>query len=253
MRGAFYYPWFPETWGTVPVWNPSLGRYDSTLGTFQAHIAMMQYAKCGFGISSWWGPTSPYSLRFDDQLKAAEGTRFKWCLYYESEGYSDPQSNVLAQDLTYAYNRWTSHPNYLRKLGKPVIFAYAGAPDGSAMCDRWKVANGGRFYTVLKVFTGFQRALSQPDSWHEYAPANGIAEFGPWCVSVSPGFAMTGQVARLPRDPDRFRADVKTMVDADPEWQLVTTFNEWGEGTAVEPSLERGTLELDILAGKRPA
>jgi len=162
MRAAVYYNWFPDTWPTKPVWTPSLGYYDSTLGTYQAHIAMMPYARCRAGISSWWGPTSAYSLRFDDQLRAAEGTTFRWCLYYETEGYSDPQSNVLAQDLTYAFNRWASHPNYLRKQGKPVIFAYAGAPDGPFMCDRWKIANDGRFYTVLKVFRGFENVASLP-------------------------------------------------------------------------------------------
>jgi len=250
MRAAFYYPWFPETWGTVPVANPSLGKYSSTLGTIQAHVAMMEYAKCKAGIASWWGPTSAYSDRIDTCLKAAEGTRFKWCLYYEGEGYSDPASTGLAKDLDYAFRRWTSHPNYLKKSGRPVIFAYAGAGDGPSMADRWKVANAGRFYTVLKLFKGFEQVPSQPDSWHEYAPANAISNFAPWSVSVSPGFSMTGQSERLPRDLNRFRDDVAEMFLADAEWHLVTTFNEWGEGTAVEPALEWGSKYLDVLAGR---
>jgi hypothetical protein len=36
----------------------------------------------------------------------------------------------------------------------------------------------------------------------------------------------------------RFQADLARQVASGARWQLVTTFNEWGEGTAVEPSRE---------------
>jgi hypothetical protein len=35
-------------------------------------------------------------------------------------------------------------------------------------------------------------------------------------------------------------------------WRLVTTFNEWGEGTAVEASTSWGTAYLDALANAAP-
>ena len=250
IRAAFYYPWFPETWGAEPVAEPSIGRYSSTVGVIQNHIALMRYAKCRAAIASWWGPESSYSSRIDACLAAAEGTGFKWALYYEPEGYRDPSSGALDADLDYVWDRWASHPNYLRIARKPVIFAYAGGQDGAGMSDRWKVANAGRFHVCLKLFHGFTTVASQPDSWHEYAPANAISDFRPYSVSVSPGFAMTGQQVRLPRDLDRFKANVKTMNEANAQWSLITTFNEWGEGTAVEPALEWGTKYLDVLADR---
>lgn len=250
MRAAFVYPWFPETWKTTPAYTPSLGQYSSDLGIAQAHIAMLRYAKCRAGIASWWGPQSPYSPRIDILLKAAEGTKFKWCLYYEREGYGDPSPAELVGDLDFA-RQWTAHPNYLRIKGKPVIFAYAASNDGAQMAARWEAASAGKWHVCLKLFHGFEDALAQPDSWHEYAPANPISDFRPYSVSVSPGFAMSGQPVRLERDVDRFRADVKTMNESAAFWNLVTTFNEWGEGTAVEPALEYGTVYLDALAGKR--
>ncbi len=230
--------------------TPSLGHYSSDLGTIQAHIAMMRYARCSAGIASWWGPSSPYSPRIDTCLQAAEGTKFKWCLYYEREGYQDPTPDELNSDLDYI-GRWTSHPNYLKVEGKPVIFAYAAGNDAAQMVARWDMANADRFHVCLKLFHGFEDCLVQPDSWHEYAPANARSDFSPHSFSVSPGFAMTGQPVRLPRDPDRFRADVKDMDASTAFWHLVTTFNEWGEGTAVEPALEYGNAYLNALAGKR--
>ncbi len=37
------------------------------------------------------------------------------------------------------------------------------------------------------------------------------------------------------------------MVAANPDFQLITTWNEWGEGTIVEPSAEFGRAYLDAL------
>lgn len=251
MRAAFYYPWFPETWGQTPTAHPSLGEYPSSLGVIQNHIALMRYARCKAAIASWWGPDSAYSARFDSCLKAAEGTTFQWCLYYEAEGYSDPTASSLDADLDYVEARWASHPNYLHAGGKPVIFAYAGPGDGAAMPTRWQQANLGRFHTCLKLFPGFRDVPAQPSSWHEYAPASGRSDFAPYSFSISPGFAKAGEPVRLPRDLVRFQADAEAMVASRARWQLVTTFNEWGEGTAVEPALEWGTTYLDVLAAVR--
>src|SRR5262249_14214635 len=40
------------------------------------------------------------------------------------------------------------------------------------------------------------------------------------------------------RDLDRWKRNVRDMVASGADFQLVTTFNEWGEGTAVESALE---------------
>jgi hypothetical protein len=253
VRAAFYYPWFPETWGsgsTFPntVYHPSLDYYSTSLGIVQQHIVGMQYAKCRAGIASWWGPSSPYDKNIATCLQAAEGTQFRWCLYYEKEGYSDPTPEALAGDLNYVMMNYAQHPNYLKRNGKPVIFAYADPNDGAAMADRWKLANAGTFHVCLKLFTGYATVKSQPDSWHEYAPASNALDFSPWSFTISPGFAKPGEGVRLARDPARFTADAAAMAKSPAMWKLVTTFNEWGEGTAVEPELGWGSTYLDILS-----
>jgi hypothetical protein len=42
----------------------------------------------------------------------------------------------------------------------------------------------------------------------------------------------------LARDVDRWYQNVSDMMASGEPWQLITTFNEWGEGTAVEPATE---------------
>jgi hypothetical protein len=255
IRGAFYYPWFPETWtaGGKPVHGtPSMGKYDSNLGTFQVHVQMMRYARIQVGFFSWWGPDSPYDKRVADLLKAAEGTPFKWAAYHEQEGFGNPSTTELKRNLDYLNQNYFSHPNYLKRNLKPVVFAYGDAADGPGMCKRWADASGGSVYYGLKVFNGYKVAAPQPSTWYQYAPDQGYVDFSPWSASVSPGFWFApDSTARLGRDATRFEADVERMVAANPEWELVTTFNEWGEGTAVEPEVSRATVELDILRRHR--
>jgi Calcineurin-like phosphoesterase len=43
---------------------------------------------------------------------------------------------------------------------------------------------------------------------------------------------------RLARDVTRWNQNVRDMIASGAQWQLVTTFNEWGEGTSVESATE---------------
>jgi hypothetical protein len=127
------------------------------------------------------------------------------------------------------------------------------------MASRWKQAQalfagqgGGGVYVVLKVFQGYRTAPDQPDSWHQYGPAAAYDSQLPHSVSVSPGFWKVGESPRLARDPARFEADVRRMAASGAAWQLVTTWNEWGEGTSVEPADQFGTSYVDILCRNLP-
>ena len=83
IRAAFYYPWFPETWGPssdrFTNYHPSLGWYDSSdVGVVSQHIAAMQYGGIQAGISSWWGQGTKTDQRVPTLLRAADGTTFRW-------------------------------------------------------------------------------------------------------------------------------------------------------------------------------
>jgi len=244
IRAAFYYPWFPEAWtqkGITPYSNytPQLGFYSSTdQAILKQHIAMMQYGNIQAGIASWWGQDSQTDTKIDGLLSAAAGTNFRWALYYENESQGDPSVSQLQNDLTYILNHYGQNPSYLRVNGKFVVFVYAGTADACGMADRWKQANTVGAYVVLKVFPGYATCTSQPDSWHQYAPAAPADQQGSYSYSISPGFWLKGTPERLPRDLNRWAQNVRDMAASGANWQLVTTFSEWGEGTVIEP----GTL-----------
>jgi hypothetical protein len=258
IRAAFYYPWFPEAWnqqGFNPFTNytPSLGFYDSSASTTLArHIAALQYAGMQAGIASWWGQGSKTDSRVPLLLAAGASRGFKWTLYYELEASGDPSVTQLSSDLTYIAAHYAGNAAYLHVNGRPVIFVYASGADACGMADRWSQANAGRFYVVLKAFTGYKLCAHQPDSWHQYAPAIPSDAQPGYSFSLSPGFWKKGDAVRLARDPATFAANAQRMVSSHAPWQLVTTFNEWGEGTAVESAQQWASASgygvyLDIL------
>ena len=199
---------------------------------------MMQYGNIQAGIASWWGQGQQTDTKIAGLLSAAAGTHFRWALYYENEGQGDPSVSQIQNDLTYIYNHYGQDPSYLRVNGKFVVFVYADANDACGMADRWKQANTLGAYIVLKVFAGYDSCASQPDSWHQYSPAVAAVRQGSLTYSISPGFWLKGQAERLARDLNRWTQNVKDMVASNAEWQLITTFSEWGEGTSVEPAAE---------------
>jgi hypothetical protein len=248
IRAAFYYPWFPQGWnqqGMNPFthYHPSLGYYDSgDPAVIARHLDDFSYGHIQVGISSWWGQGHWTDNNFAKVLSVTHstGSPVRWAVYYEQEGFGDPSVAQLTSDLVYLRDHYASDPSYLKMGGRFVVFAYGDANDGCAMADRWRAANAGvGAFLVLKVFPGYQTCPAQPDGWHQYAPANREQSQAGSSFTVSPGFWLaTDSAPRLARDPACFRRAVRDMVASGAPWQLVTTFDEWGEGTSVEPAQE---------------
>jgi hypothetical protein len=252
IRAAFYYPWYPLAWkqnlmNPYTKYHPSLGSYDSgnLENVVRPHIAAMQYAHVEAGIASWWGIGDDTDQHFPVLLQAAAGTPFRWAVYYEAEGQGNPTPDRIRGDLTYIRDHYGNDPSYLRVGGKFVVFVYDNGPrdvsDGCALADRWKAANTVGAYIVLKVSTGFRTCAtaSQPDSWHQYAPANAKVDTKGYSYTISPGFWRASLAApQLSRDPARWSQNIRDMVASNAPWQLITTFNEWGEGSSVEQAQE---------------
>lgn len=243
IRAAFYYPWFPEAWnqqGFNPFtnYNPSQGFYDASQTVTRQHIAAMQYGGIQAGIASWWGQGSRTDTRIAGLLQAAAGTTFRWSIYHETESQGDPSVAQLTSDLTHIRDRYGNDPSFLRVNGRFVVFVYADGNDACGMADRWKQANTVGAYIVLKVFAGYRTCPSQPDSWHQYSPAVATDSQRGYSYAIAPGFWKKGDAVRLARDLNRWNQNVRDMVASGAPWQLIATFNEWGEGTSVESARE---------------
>ena len=121
---------------------------------------------------------------------------------------------------------------------KPVIFIYQSR--GCDNIDRWVQASQGEWYLVPKIFDGYDDCPTQlnPGKFHQYAPAQAVERYDGISYTISPGFWKANEtLPRLPRlDESAWCRNVQNMVNSRSPWQLITTFNEAGEGTIIEPS-----------------
>ena len=245
IRAAFYYPWFPEAWSQQAMhpftrYHPGTGFYDSSdPSVIQQQIKAMQYGGIQAGIASWWGGGSRTDRRISELLDAAETTTFRWALMYEPQGHGDQTAAQISSNLRYIENRYANEASYLRVDGRFVVFVYADARDDCGMAKRWSGARGIGAYVMLKIFSGYQRCANQPDGWYQYSPDVGGVSVPGSSYTISPGFWKATEASpRLPRDLALWKQDIRRMVGSKAPFQLISTFNEWGEGTAVESASE---------------
>jgi hypothetical protein len=250
IRAAFYYGWFPETEHWASHYTPTAGKYDSSDPAVVAtQVRQAKAAGLNAFISSWWGQGSKTDSRLPLLLDTAAAQGFKVAPYYEKEGFGNPTATELSSDLGYLAAKAAASPAWLRVGGRPVLFVYNADDTSCAVTDRWVAANQDRFYLNMKVLPGYQNCAHQPDAWHQYGPASAIQQVLPWSVNVSPGFFKFDEsTPRLARDLATFKSVLAQQVNSGARWQLVTSWNEWGEGTGVEPTVQFGQSYTDAMA-----
>ena len=235
VRAAFYYPWYPENFANNGShYTPSAGDYSvDQVSTVDRQIRDMQYGGLQAGIISWWGQGRREDKRTPLLMAEAAKLGFSWSAYYEQEAYGDPSSAQIAADLIYL-RKYSDQKAWLHINGLPVIFVYADGSDGCGMATRWAQANAtAHYYVVLKVFGGYRQCADQPQGWHQYVDDLDVQNG--YSAVTSPGFwKYDTQTPAVPRDPARFQQDVTTVARSGDPFQLIISYNEWGEGTAAE-------------------
>jgi len=278
---AFYYPWYGTPTGPSRMWFhwrpenyfgathiPAIGPYDSAdPKVIRYHIRLAKSVGLDGFIVSWWGIDSFEDKNIPLILKVAEEEGFKITVYYEIQN----NINLLKADIKYILDSYGSSPAFLKYEEKPVIFFYARVMGrftlkqfSDAFYDlrrdgyhSFNIADGLK-EEYLEAFDGFHiyNPIGIPiqKAETEYARAANIAkaERKIFAATVCPGYDDT--IERQPgRVVDRqaggyykkwWRAARRSGAD----WVLVCSWNEWHEGTEIEPSLEMGDLYLNLTA-----
>ncbi len=265
----------PTTWASMylpddgsNVYNPSAELYSSTSTiTVNRHLSWMNDARFDFALVSWWGQGSyeDAALRLMlTQDSQNSSSTVKLAVYYEQEGTSDPTVSQLVSDLTYLYdNRANSTAYFTVSNGTrsfPVVFVYAGATDAATYVSRWSQARsqmyaiGKPVYIALKVFTGYGSYATMVDDWYQYAPTKSYELQTGYSAFASPGYwefpelavsrghcssPCSGGYVGLARNATQFQSAIATMNSLSPaqaQFLLVETFNEFHEGSQIEPA-----------------
>ena len=244
IRATFYYGWYPEAWDPpgspgASTLHPSAGQYDSSdPSVIAAQIRALRYGGIDTAIASWWGAGTRTDGRLPALLAASRGTGLSWALNVELETVSNLDTGTVQRTLEYIAQRYARDPAYLRISGRFVVFVSVAAEDRCEFARRWDAANTVDAYLVLGAVPGHAGCDRQPDDWFAADPSQPDQSIAKSSYAISPGFSRPGETRRLARDPARWAASIKAMVASRADFELVGTFNQWADGSAIESATE---------------
>ena len=287
---AFYYAWFDQnTWTSGQSSDLPVEPYASVdRSTIERHVRQAQGAGINAFIQSWYGPqeaNNQTEINFRTLLDVAGATGFKAAVDFEVTGPFFGDAGAVTSALASLLSTHAQHPAYLRYQGKPVIFFWR---QQRFSVEEWLAfrnqvdPNQDSFWIAEGVDIAYQAVF---DGHHLYSiawagsPAGELAKWRDrvqayeaenevdrlWVATTMPGYDDT----RLPRDDaftvprrngDYYRETWQGAVASQPDMIVITSFNEWLEGTHIEPSANYGNLYLDVtrelvtnLRGSPPA
>ena len=262
VRAAFYFPWFDEGWvgnQAMSHYTPVLGQYDQNdpaviaqhmawakAAGIDAFICMWRGIDGGSGISASTFGANQYNTdtKFPHLLDIALQYGIKITAYYEVEGYTNPTAGEIATEFAYFAANYWDHPAWLKVGGKPVMFAYG--PGDATGCARYASATSN--YTtayVSLIYTGSPAVT--PPAQHSFSAAHAVSVGNSYTILPGWWLGSSGTPVTV-RSLATWTADVAAMVASGKDWHLIISWNEWGEGSIIEPTVEFGTDYLDALA-----
>lgn len=265
---AFYYPWFGTPTGPTGVWRhwnpnlanygiahqPQIGFYDSKdLALLRQHVRAAKAAGIDTLIASWWGAS-----RFEDEVLQ------QLLPIAQSEGMAVSvliETGLACEDvrsaLRYLVAQRMQSPAWLRANGKPVVFFY------SRVVNAMEPDQFSAVFAEFDVFTmgdTMDMAQAEPfDGVFAYNPVqdvNGYLGSLPGFITQHRGAGRIIAAAVVPGYDDTAIRTPGLRVDRQggqlyrrmwesagtADWVTITTFNEWQEGSEIEPSVEHGGL-----------
>ena len=259
---------------------PTLGPYDSHDPRLIAqHCAWAKEAGVDGLIISWWGKGHFTDRAMEPILNACRDAGLEATIYYEAVP-RPTNAQAAADDVIDVLNRYAKHPAWLRVDRKPVVFVY-GRAVGQIGLRGWleAICRVNRGYPDGAVLLGDQLTRSAArifDGIHTYNTAGQLRgkelpQVGEWAAATYPAWVEAADAFRristitvIPGYDDTkirkpglrierydgasYQGQWEQAIRADPHWVLITSWNEWHEGSEIEPSSEDGDKYMKMTA-----
>lgn len=269
---------------TATTDHPFIDAYDSQdLQVIRYHLDLARKAGIDAFICTWWGQgdftDKSLKLIMDEIEKGKYSTRVT--IYYETVPNNDYLKAI--EDFDYILKNYGQRESFFKVNGKPVIFVYARAiwqlgtsvPLNMIKWDTvisevqkkypsifladwlfWpfelefvsKEFKGVHFYNpVADICQGKVDMAQEYLALVEMANEKGIISAN----TVIPGYNDSHIDRSPPTVLDRENGFLYNQlwtyaIDSSPDWILITSFNEWFEGTEIESSIEHQDTYINL-------
>jgi hypothetical protein len=249
---------------------PVLGAYDShEPKVVEQHCTWAKQAGIDTFIVSWWGHGTYEDKAMPLILETCAKHNMTACVYYEA--VPDPKTpQSAADDIVKILEHYAGHPAYLKTGGRPVVFVY-GRAVGDIGLYGWYQAKQliNQKFKGSAALIGDQMSYAAAnvfDAIHTYNTCGQLADktvgqiqdwtkgqYGDWVfmaedlgqistLTIIPGYDDTKirkpglDTKRL--DGQSYQAQWDAALSYGPDWVIITSFNEWHEGSEIEPSAQ---------------
>ena len=259
---------------------PAAGLYSSCdSAAVDRHVAELRRAGCGVAVVSWWGPQDGGERALP--LIFAAAARHGVQVAFHLEPFRGRSAATTADALATLLDRWGDDPALHRRGGRPVFYVYdsyltppaewatllrpdgaitvRGTPRDAVMIGLWvgpgdgaALRDGGfdgaYTYFATDGFTFGSTAANWP-AMADAARAMGLL----FVPCVGPGYAdLRVRPWNTPNQRDREQGAYydrlwHAALAAGAAVVGVTSFNEWHEGTQIEPAAPHGTPDFTYL------
>ncbi len=274
---AFYYAWYDQnTWASGQIPDLPLVPYASAdRDAMVRHVDQAQGAGIDAFVLNWWGTGNQTEKNLKTLLDVSAEKGFRVAADFDINSPFMDGVNSYADNLRHLHGVHAAHPAYLRYQGRPVVFFYnvSRLPVATWEDLRDRVDPGrdalwiaeGTDLAYQPVFDGHHLySITWPNNMlpSQISPTwgNRVRKYNRdhntsklWVATVTPGYddrlirPFDGFV-RSRDDGEYYRACWRAAIDSRPQWVIINSFNEWPEGSYIEPSRSYGNAYLDLTS-----
>jgi hypothetical protein len=265
---AKYYVWYDQnSWDPNVLSDMPVDQYNSyERSTIERHVQQAKSVGIDAFALNWLGPANPTDTNLQTLLSVASPAGFSTAIDFDMNSPFINSAADVVTNLNYA-SRYFADKAWFRYDGRPVVFFYGirRYDPGTWAAIRDQVDPGhsavwigeGDNFSYLAVFDGI----------HPYSiawapnPAGQLASYASrtrqtpgrlWVATVMPGYDDThcgrgaAGFARARGDGTFYRQTWEGAMATQPAMISITSWNEWVEGSTIEPSQGYGDLYLRL-------
>lgn len=252
---------------------PQIGPYASSdVTVLNYHALLMKYSGIDGVMIDWYGTQDKYDYaankrNTEELVKALDRVGLDFAIVYEDatlDGLSDAGKVTQSQaDMKYLANNFFNKANYIKVNGRPLLMVFGPQQISSpgSWTDVFSVLVTKPTFIVLNGFSNKANDSKVKNSEGEFLWVNSnpdygnVSSFSCYIGGAMPGFFDyykeggwgNGYTTYDAENGALFNRQLSTAKNAKLSYLQISTWNDFGEGTTIEPTLEYGYRYLKTL------